>query len=131
MDDNSRMSNADMIRYCDEALAWEDFGPVDIFFFESVKKILLGQCSPVEEQDDSANDTDIEGLVEDTELESEYGKFADIYYNDGDEELPNYTTVEVEDTFPDKDFGGGFFTESTGIEMNTDEDKNVGFTVEI
>ena len=43
--DNSRMSTADMLQYCDEALAWEEFGPVDIFFFESVKKILLGQCN--------------------------------------------------------------------------------------
>ena len=33
--DNSRMSTADMLQYCDEALAWEEFGPVDIFFFES------------------------------------------------------------------------------------------------
>ena len=32
--DNSRMSTADMLQYCDEALAWEEFGPVDIFFFE-------------------------------------------------------------------------------------------------
>lgn len=129
--DTMRMKNSDMINYCNEALSWEALGPFDIFFFESVKKILLGQCSPVEEQDDSVSDNDIEGLVEDTQLESEYEKFADIYYNDGDEELPNYTTVKVEDTFPDSDFGGGFFTESTGIEMDTDEDRNVGFTVEI
>lgn len=42
------MSTKDMLQYCDEALAWEEFGPVDIFFFESVKRILLGQCSAVE-----------------------------------------------------------------------------------
>jgi len=44
----TRMSTKDMLQYCDEALAWEEFGPVDIFFFESVKRILLGQCSAVE-----------------------------------------------------------------------------------
>ncbi len=43
-----RMSTKDMLQYCDEALAWDQFGPVDIFFFESVKRILLGQCSAVE-----------------------------------------------------------------------------------
>lgn len=42
------MSTKDMLQYCDEALAWDQFGPVDIFFFESVKRILLGQCSAVE-----------------------------------------------------------------------------------
>ncbi len=31
----NRMSTKDMLQYCDEALAWEEFGPVDIFFFES------------------------------------------------------------------------------------------------
>ncbi|MBQ4465174.1 MAG: hypothetical protein II916_04350 [Oscillospiraceae bacterium] len=49
-----------MLQYCDEALAWEEFGPVDVFFFESVKRILLGQCSAVEvpepeEQDELAD----------------------------------------------------------------------------
>ena len=33
-------------------LAWEEFGPVDIFFFESVKRILLGQCSAVEKPEE-------------------------------------------------------------------------------
>ncbi len=55
-----RMSTKDMLQYCDEALAWDQFGPVDIFFFESVKRILLGQCSAVEmaeseEPDELAN----------------------------------------------------------------------------
>ena len=54
------MSTKDMLQYCDEALAWDQFGPVDIFFFESVKRILLGQCSAVEapepeEQDELAD----------------------------------------------------------------------------
>lgn len=58
----TRMSTKDMLQYCDEALAWEEFGPVDIFFFESVKRILLGQCSAVElpeqeEPDELANVT--------------------------------------------------------------------------
>lgn len=43
----TRMSTEDMLQYCDEALAWEEFGAVDIFFFESVKRILLGQCPDV------------------------------------------------------------------------------------
>ena len=38
--DNSRMSTADMLQYCNEALAWDDFGPIDIYFFESVKKFF-------------------------------------------------------------------------------------------
>ena len=40
----SRMSNSDMIQYCNEALAWEELGPVDIHFFESVKRIVTGEC---------------------------------------------------------------------------------------
>ncbi len=48
----TRMSTKDMLQYCDEALAWEEFGPVDIFFFESVKRILLGQCSAVEKPEE-------------------------------------------------------------------------------
>ena len=52
----TRMSTKDMLQYCDEALAWDQFGPVDIFFFESVKRILLGQCPAIEapEEDDLA-----------------------------------------------------------------------------
>ena len=45
----NRMSTKDMLQYCDEALAWDQFGPVDIFFFESVKRILMGQCPAIEE----------------------------------------------------------------------------------
>ena len=44
----TRMCTKDMLQYCDEALAWEEFGAVDIFFFESVKKILLGQCPDIQ-----------------------------------------------------------------------------------
>lgn len=46
----TRMSTEDMLQYCDEALAWEEFGAVDIFFFESVKRILLGQCPDIKIQ---------------------------------------------------------------------------------
>lgn len=47
----NRMNNADMIQYCNEALAWEELGPVDLHFFESVKRILMGECS-VDSPDD-------------------------------------------------------------------------------
>ncbi|MCR4646176.1 MAG: hypothetical protein K5695_12345 [Oscillospiraceae bacterium] len=49
---NKRMSTEDMLQYCNEALAWESFGPVDIFFFESVKRILLGQVPAIEYPED-------------------------------------------------------------------------------
>ena len=78
--DNSRMSTADMLQYCDEALAWEEFGPVDIFFFESVKKILLGQCSAIEEPEEIIDDLlGIERPVTDDELAPDYDKYADEY----------------------------------------------------
>ncbi len=48
----NRMTTKDMLQYCDEALAWEEFGPVDIFFFESVKKILLGECPAMDEPEE-------------------------------------------------------------------------------
>jgi len=47
--ENIRMNTADMIQYCNEALAWEDFAPVDTFFFESVKRIILGECTPFDD----------------------------------------------------------------------------------
>ena len=111
MDDNSRMSNADMVRYCDEALAWEDFGPVDIFFFESVKMILQGKSNPFEAPEEVQDDLmGIERPVQDTELEPEYCKYADLYYDENsDEEVPDFTAVKVEDTFPQAVFDGGFF----------------------
>ena len=109
--DNGRMANADMIRYCDEALAWEDFGPVDIFFFESVKKILLGQCSAYEEPEE-ADLMGIERPVQDVELEPEYGNYADIYYGEeGDDDIPNYSLSDEEEAFSADIFGDGFFAE--------------------
>jgi len=52
--DNLRMSTSDMLQYCDEALAWEDFAPVDIYFFESVKRIILGECTPFDDPKETA-----------------------------------------------------------------------------
>ena len=111
--DNSRMSNADMLQYCNEALAWDDFGPIDIFFFESVKKILLGQCSAFEEPEEYSDDLmGIERPVRDVELEPEYGNYADIYYSeDGDEEIPDYSRTAEDEAFSAEIFGNGFFAE--------------------
>ena len=112
--DNSRMSNADMLQYCNEALAWDDFGPIDIFFFESVKKILLGQCSAYEEPEEYSDDLmGIERPVSDVELEPEYGDYADIYYSeDGDEDIPDHSLTAEDEAFSSEIFGGGFFAES-------------------
>lgn len=111
--DNSRMSTADMLQYCNEALAWDDFGPIDIFFFESVKKILLGQCSAMEEPEEYADDLmGIERPVRDVELEPEYGNYADIYYSEeGDEDIPDYSRSAEDEAFSAEIFGDGFFEE--------------------
>lgn len=112
----NRMSTADMLQYCEEALAWEDFGPVDIYFFESVKRILLGQCSAAEEQEDAYDDLmGIERPVSDKELEPEYHKYADIYYNEeGDDEIPDYSISAEDVAFSDDLFGNGFFEAPAG-----------------
>ena len=117
--DNSRMSTADMLQYCNEALAWDDFGPVDIFFFESVKKILLGQCSAMEEPEDVIDDLmGIERPVRDVELEPDYDKYADIYYGEeGDDDIPDYSRSDEDEAFDSAVFTGGFFDE----EQKTDE----------
>lgn len=119
--ENNRMSNADMIQYCDEALAWEDFGPIDRYFFQSVKRILLGECSAAEEPDDSQYDLmGIERPVRDVELEPEYCNFADIYYNEeGDDEIPNYCVSEEDEAFADNLFSNGFFVDTANV--NTEE----------
>lgn len=116
--DNSRMSTADMLQYCNEALAWDDFGPIDIFFFESVKKILLGQCSAMEEPEPYADDLmGIERPVRDVELEPEYGNYADIYYGEeGDDDIPDYSLTAEDEAFSAEIFGGGFFEEKEGSE---------------
>jgi hypothetical protein len=116
--DNSRMSTADMLQYCNEALAWDDFGPIDIFFFESVKKILLGQCSAMEEPEEYADDLmGIERPVRDVELEPEYGNYADIYYSEeGDEDIPDYSRSAEDEAFSAEMFGAGFFEEENAEE---------------
>lgn len=133
--DNSRMSTADMLQYCDEALAWEEFGPVDIFFFESVKKILLGQCSAFEETEPVIDDfMGIERPVTDEELEPEYHKYADeYYYEEGIEESEVIEEMKESDTaFEAKIFSDGFFNSETAsdnqmiVEENNEKE---GFTV--
>ncbi len=109
--DNNRMSTADMLQYCEEALAWEDFGPIDIFFFQSVKKILLGQCSALEEPEEVIDDLmGIERPVRDVELEPEYDKYADIYYGEeGDDDIPDYSCSKEDEAFDSIITGEGFF----------------------
>ena len=116
--DNSRMSTADMLQYCNEALAWDDFGPIDIFFFESVKKILLGQCSAMEEPEEYTDDLmGIERPVRDVELEPEYGNYADIDYSEeGDEDIPDYSRSAEDEAFSAEMFGAGFFEEENAEE---------------
>ena len=111
--DNDRMSTADMLQYCNEALAWEDFGSIDIFFFESVKKILLGQASVFEEPEEQIDDLmGIERPVRDIELEPDYPKYADLYYGEeGDDEIPDYSHIAEEEAFSAAIFGDGFFEE--------------------
>ena len=111
--DNDRMSTADMLQYCNEALASEDFGPIDIFFFESVKKILLGQASVFEEPEEQIDDLmGIERPVRDIELEPDYPKYADLYYGEeGDDEIPDYSHIAEEEAFSAAIFGDGFFEE--------------------
>jgi len=135
--DNSRMSNADMIQYCDEALAWEEFGPVDIFFFESVKKILLGQCSPIEEPDDVIDDLmGIERPVTDDELAPDYDKYADDYY-DGEEvqQEEDEAVTDEETAFTEKIFTEGFFNapeETAGnADATADTENSEGYTVNV
>ena len=70
--DTQRMSNADMIQYCNEALAWDDFGPIDTLFFETVKRILLGELSPIEEEQDPDDIFDEEGFFNETDSVGDY-----------------------------------------------------------
>ena len=123
--DNSRMSTADMLQYCNEALAWDDFGPIDIFFFQSVKKILLGQCSAMEEPEEVVDDLmGIERPVRDVELEPEYGLYADIYYGvEGDDDIPDYSVSAEDEAFSSAMFTNGFFDEQKTEEKDKAEEK--------
>lgn len=67
-----RMSNADMLQYCNEALAWDDFGPIDTLFFETVKRIITGEISPMEEDDFPETIFDEEGFFNETETTGDY-----------------------------------------------------------
>jgi len=67
-----RMSTEDMLQYCKEALAWEDFGPIDTLFFETVQRILLGEISPNEEDDVTDTIFDNEGFFNETETTGDY-----------------------------------------------------------
>ncbi len=69
--DIQRMSNADMIQYCNEALAWEELGPIDIMFFDTVKRIILGELS-VSEAEDQETIFDAEGFFNETETTGDY-----------------------------------------------------------
>ncbi len=68
--DFQRMSNADMIQYCNEALAWDDFGPIDIMFFDTVKRILTGEISVNEDEQEEIFDE--EGFFNETETTGDY-----------------------------------------------------------
>lgn len=67
-----RMSNADMLQYCDEALSWPDFGPIDTLFFETVKRILTGEFSAQENLGDPETIFDEEGFFNETETTGDY-----------------------------------------------------------
>lgn len=69
--ENERMSNADMVQYCNEALAWEELGPIDIMFFDTVKRIILGELS-VSEAEDLETIFDQEGFFNETETTGDY-----------------------------------------------------------
>lgn len=135
------MSNADMLRYCDEALAWEAFGPVDIYFFESVKKILLGECSAVETPEENEEFSDIKNPVTSEELEPEYKKYPDVYY-DNDEENENDdvdNSISEQEAFSNSIFSKGFFVIAPNEKKyktrkpseNSEEKDDTSFTVKI
>lgn len=109
--DNIRMSNADMLQYCDEALAWEDFGPIDIYFFESVRKILLGESSVKEEPEENGEFADIRRPVTSAELEPEYKNFPDVYYNNDEKSESDDVNecVSEQEAFSSSIFSKGFF----------------------
>ena len=74
----SRMSTMNMLRYCDEAL---------------VRKILLGQCAPMDISESTRRDLmGIERPVDENELEPEYEKYDDIYYGISDDEIPDFSS---------------------------------------
>ncbi len=130
--DNNRMDTADMLQYCNEALAWEEFGPVDVFFFESVKKILLGQCTPFDEPDEDDDDLmGIERPVTDDELAPDYDKYADEYYTEDGEESsqPEQENEKDVNAFSDRMFSTGFFNEDES--SGSADSGSTSFTVNV
>jgi len=89
---NSRMSTMNMLKYCDEALAWDSFSEMDKYFFESVRMIILGQCAPTDGHTQLFDLMGIERPVEERELKADYGKYDDIYYGVCDEDIPDYSS---------------------------------------
>ena len=73
------MSNADMLQYCNEALAWEDFGPIDTLFFETVKRIITGEISAMED-----DETERDSIFDDEGFFNETDKSGDYYNPDYD-----------------------------------------------
>lgn len=67
-----RMSTEDMLQYCKEALAWEDFGPIDTLFFETVKRIITGEIPPTEREPSPDSIFDDEGFFSETETSGHY-----------------------------------------------------------
>ena len=89
---NIRMSTMNMLRYCDEALAWDEFSDIDKLFFESVRKILLGQCAPIDISEGARRDLmGIERPVDENELELEYEKYDNIFCDMSDDEIPDFS----------------------------------------
>lgn len=136
--DYERMSTADMLQYCNEALAWDDFGPIDIFFFESVKRIILGQCTPFDRPEDDIDDLmGIERPVTDEELAPDYDKYADVYYSEESEEQLAAPAAEAPaenpaGTFENAEFNNGFFNDEDDDQTNngTTSPSDESFTVE-
>ena len=109
----TRMSTKDMLQYCDEALAWEEFGPVDIFFFESVKRILLGQCSAVEmplepEEPDELADVTVPVPADDmlsyeqSSEELQEAVAGETFFDSGSEDYVMTDTASEEEETPDR-----------------------------
>ncbi len=68
--EHQRMSIADMIQYCNEALAWEELGPIDLMFFDTVKRIVTGEIDVNEEEQEEIFDE--EGFFNETETTGDY-----------------------------------------------------------
>ena len=82
-----RMSVENMVQYCNEALAWEELGPVDILFFETVKRIVSGEIPPQEEE----YICDEEGYFDEEESEKEY-------YSENEDEVATIEEITGADT---------------------------------